>query len=132
MKLYPLFLFTLLIITKTTFPQIVAANFLCGKHWYCEMTKDADGTIHPVEKSAEGNYMYFLCDSTFELSENGIVLKGQWMFNDTARIITLSQTQMNTIPEIIEFHILDYDSDRLVIIGERGTDNEKTAHLYTK
>jgi len=107
-------------------------DLFCGKKWYCEMTKDGDGTPHTPDSSAAGDYMHFLCDSTFILKEKGITLKGNWEFNDTTMTITLRQSQLNTIPESFSFHIIDFDEGHLVIIGQEGTKNEETAYLYSK
>ena len=104
----------------------------CGKKWYCEMTKDADGKTHPPEKGTEDDFMLFACDSNFTLKENGIVLKGKWTFDDSTAMLTLLQTQLNTIPEKILFHFMEYDEVHLVIVGEEGTDSESTAYFISK
>jgi len=104
----------------------------CGKKWYCEMTKDADGTTHPPVKGSENDYMHFLCDSTFILREDTITLKGKWRFDEGTKTITLQQQQLNNIPETFSFHIIESDEGHLVIIGQEGTKNEETAYLYSK
>ena len=104
----------------------------CDKKWYCEMTKDADGKTWPPEKGTENNYMHFLCDSTFALSEGTVLLKGRWEFDTETMVITLVQQQIETIPERISFHIIDLDEGHLVIVGRQGTDSDKTVYFYTK
>ncbi len=97
------------------------------------MTKSADGSIHPTEKSKADDYMHFLCDSSsFILIESGITLKGNWSFDEATMIITLHQKQLNTIPDSFAFHIIEYDDSHMVIMGQEGTANEETLHLYTK
>ena len=109
------------------------ADIFCGKKWYCAMTKSADGTIHPTEKSKADDYMHFLCDSTtFILIESGIKLKGNWSFDESTMIITLHQKQLNTIPDSFAFHIIEYDDTHMVIMGQEGAANEETLHLYNK
>jgi hypothetical protein len=121
-----------LAIGNTSFAQTEDSTAFCGKKWYCEMTKDADGVTHPPEAGTEKDFMDFRCDSTFELAENGIVLKGTWLYNEETRTIKLTQTQMDNIPESFSFHIIDSDEGHLVIIGQEGTTNEETAYFYTK
>lgn len=121
--------------TSTAAAQVAGmeADIFCGKKWYCEMTKSADGTIHTTEKSNAEDYMHFLCDSnSFILIESGITLKGNWSFDETTMIITLHQKQLNTLPDSFAFHIIEYDDSHMVIIGQQGTENEETLHLYTK
>lgn len=96
------------------------------------MLKDGNGAIHPPEKGTEKDYMHFTCDSAFTLIEAGVVLKGKWSFDENAMIITLAQQQIATMPELIAFHIIDYDDAHLVLIGQKGTDSEQTLFLYTK
>lgn len=109
------------------------ADIFCGKIWYCEMTKSADGTITPTPKAKADDYMHFYCDSnTFLLLESGITLKGSWTFDEGTMTITLHQKQLNTIPDSFAFHIIEYDNSHMVIIGMEGTENEETAHLYTR
>ncbi len=116
------------------FGQVAGAesDIFCGKRWYCEMTKDADGTIHPPDPGSDKDFMQFLCDSTFFLTEKGIQLKGRWEFDNIGMVLTLKQTQIDTMPESFSFHIIDYDEGHLVVIGREGTDNEETAHHSTK
>lgn len=126
-----LFSIALLLVSAVAFGQVSGPIF-CGKRWYSEMLKDADGTIHPPEKGAEKDYMHFTCDSAFTLAEAGVVLKGKWTFDEDAMLITLQQQQIATMPEFIAFHIIDYDDSHLVLIGQKGTDSEQTLFLYTK
>jgi hypothetical protein len=121
--------------TSTAAAQVAGmeADIFCGKKWYCEMTKSADGSIHPTEKSKADDYMHFLCDSSsFILIESGITLKGNWSFDEATMVITLHQKQLNTIPDSFAFHIIEYDDSHMVIMGQEGTANEETLHLYTK
>lgn len=111
--------------------QVPGPDF-CDKKWYCEMTKDADGNTSPPEKGTENNYMHFLCDSSFTLSEGTILLKGKWEFDAETMTITLVQQQIETMPERISFHIIDFDEGHLVIVGRQGTDSDKTVYFYTK
>ena len=104
----------------------------CNRKWYCEMTKDAEGNPHLADSSTAKDYMDFRCDSSFTLSEQGIILKGKWSFDPVTMTITLTQNQIQTIPEHIKFHVIEYDGEKLVIIGQEGTNNEETAFLYTK
>ncbi len=105
---------------------------LCDKKWYCEMIKDDNGKTSPPEKGTENNYMHFLCDSSFILSEGAVLLKGRWEFDSETMVITLVQQQIETIPERISFHIIDSDEGHLVIVGRQGTDSDKTVYFYTK
>jgi hypothetical protein len=104
----------------------------CDKKWYCEMTKGPDGIPHITDSSSAKDYMDFRCDSTFTLSEQGTTLKGTWSYDPGTMTITLSQKQLQTIPEKITFHVIEYDGERLVIIGQEGTNSEETAYLYSK
>ncbi len=118
--------------TTFAYSQSADGEIFCGKKWYCEMTKDADGTTHPPEAGTEKDFMYFLCDSTFVLTENGIVLKGKWSYDDSTRTIKLQQKQLDNIPESFSFHIIESDEGHLVIIGQEGTSGEETAYLFSK
>lgn len=104
----------------------------CGKKWYCEMTKDSSGKILSPEKGTENNYMYFGCDSNFTLLEGDITLKGKWSFDDATAVLTLSQSQLNTIPEKISFHFIEYDEVHLVMVGQAGTNSNNTVYFITK
>jgi hypothetical protein len=110
----------------------VTSSIFCDKKWYCEMTKDANGTLYPTPDSNANNFMNFRCDSTFTLVENQTTLEGRWEFDSNTMTISMHQSQMTNIPELFSFHIIDYDEGHLVIIGRQGTDNEETAHLFTK
>ena len=125
-------LFAAMLLPDKLWAKTADDSLFCGKKWYCEVTKDADGTSHLPDSGSENDYMHFLCDSTFVLSEKGIVLKGKWIFDITTKTITLQQTQLNNIPESFSFHIIDYDEEHLVIIGQEGTKNDETAYLYSK
>ncbi len=96
------------------------------------MTKGPDGIPHMTDSSSAKDYMDFRCDSTFTLSEQGTVLKGNWSFDPGTMTITLTQKQLQTIPEKITFHVIEYDGEKLVIIGQQGTNSEETAYLYSK
>lgn len=96
------------------------------------MTKDAEGTIYPTPDSSANNFMNFRCDSTFTLVENQTTLEGKWEFDSNTMTISLHQSQLANLPELFSFHIIDYDEGNLVIIGRQGTDNEETAHLFTR
>lgn len=112
--------------------QLPGTELFCDKKWYCEMTKDADGTIHPPDPGTENDYMNLRCDSTFTLIEAGIVLQGHWHFDSANMLLTLYQTQIATLPEQFSFHIIDQDESHLVIMGREGTTSAETAHLYTR
>jgi len=96
------------------------------------MTKDADGKVLPQEKGSENDYMHFRCDSTFTLSEGGIVLQGTWSYDDETRLITLMQKQLNNIPESFSYHIIDSDEGHMVIVAGAGSASQETAYLITK
>lgn len=116
----------------SSFGQIAEEIPFCDKKWYCEMTKGPDGIPHMTDSSSAKDYMDFSCDSTFTLSEQGTVLKGNWYFDPGSMTITLIQKQLQTIPEKITFHVIEYDGEKLVIIGQQGTNSEETAYLYSK
>lgn len=122
---------TLLLLPLLSF-GLPAGHIFCGRSWYCEMTKDPDGHSYPPEKGTEKNHMSFACDSTFTLEEGGVVLKGKWTFTEEEMIITLIQHQIETMPEEISFHITDHDEGHLVLVGQKGTDSERTMYLYAK
>lgn len=126
-----LFTIVLVAVSVVSFGQVSGPLF-CDKKWFCDMLKDADGTIHPPEKGTEKDYMHFTCDSAFTLTEAGVVLKGRWSFDEDAMVITLAQQQIATMPDVIAFHIIDYDDSHLVLIGQKGTDSEQTLFLYTR
>ena len=96
------------------------------------MTRDADGKTNPPDKGTENNYMYFDCDSNFTLQESGIMLKGKWIFDEETATLTLSQSQMTSIPEKITFHFMEYDDSHLVMIGQEGTNSESTVYFITR
>lgn len=128
-----LLLFSLLAIISSLYAHAQASTTLiCGKKWYWEMTKDASGEVHEVDTGATNDYMYFKCDSNFVLEEQGTELKGTWTFDTGTMTIILFQHQINSIPERITFHLIDYDEGKLVIMGREGTNEEQTGFLYTK
>ena len=104
----------------------------CNKKWYCEMTKDAEGNVISPEKGSENDFMHFRCDSSFSLSESGILLEGKWSYDNDSRIITLRQHQLNNIPEAFSFHIIDADEGHMVIVAQSGSASQETAYLFTK
>ncbi|MBL7692544.1 MAG: hypothetical protein JNM41_13215 [Flavipsychrobacter sp.] len=116
----------------SSFAQTAEETPFCDRKWYCEMTKGPDGIPHVTDSSSAKDYMDFRCDSTFTLSEQGTVLKGTWSYDPGTMTITLFQKQMLTIPERITFHVIEYDGEKLVIIGQEGTSSEETAYLYSK
>jgi len=115
-----------------TLAQEVDSVSFCDKKWYCEMTKDAEGNVLPQEKGSEDNYMYFKCDNTFKLSESGILLEGTWSYDNETRLITLTQKQLNNIPESFSFHIVDSDEGHMVIVAGTGSASQEIAYLITK
>lgn len=115
-----------------TYSQQEESVSFCDKKWYCEMTKDADGQVLPQEKGSENDYMHFRCDSTFTLSEGGVVLAGKWSYDFDTRLITLMQDQLKNIPESFSFHIVDSDDGHMVIVAGAGSASQETAYLYTK
>jgi hypothetical protein len=125
-------LFALLLTSSHLHAQDVGQEVFCGKKWYCEMTKDPDGTPHPPEKGSENDYMLFACDSNFTLAEKGTILKGKWVFDKEKSILTLIQSQISTMPERISFHFMEYDDSHLVMVGQSGTNSESTVYFITK
>jgi len=121
-----------LLISAAAYSQVKNDVPFCGKKWFCESTKDGDGTMHPPEKGSENDYMQFLCDNSFVLLEKGTMLKGKWIFDEETAILTLSQTQLTSIPDKFSFHFMEYDDSHLVMIGEEGTKGESTVFLTTK
>ncbi|MBX2907825.1 MAG: hypothetical protein KF744_17395 [Taibaiella sp.] len=105
---------------------------ICGKKWYCEMTKDAEGNVIPPETGSEKDYMYFKCDSTFTLAEGNILLEGKWSFNFDTKVITLHQEQLNNFPESLSFNIIDADDGHMVIVAQSGTEKQETAYLVAR
>lgn len=134
----PFLVTTILLIVSccgTTWGQVAGsdADIFCGKKWYSEMTKSADGTIFPTDSSKANNYMHFLCDSNaFTLVEDSITLKGTWIFDEATMVITLHQNQLNNLPEKFSFHIIEYDDTHMVILGQQGAAQQETIYLYTK
>ena len=104
----------------------------CGRKWYCESTKDIDGNIHVPEKGEENDYMLFLCDSNFLLIEDSTTLKGKWCFDEETAIITLTQSQITSLPDKFSYHFMEYDEAHLVMIGEEGTHGQTIAYFITK
>ncbi len=96
------------------------------------MTKDAEGNVISPEKGSENDFMHFRCDSSFSLSESGILLEGKWSYDNDSRIITLRQHQLNNIPEAFSFHIIDADEGHMVIVAQSGSASQETAYLFTK
>lgn len=107
-------------------------EIICGKKWYIEMIKDAEGNTSTPEAATEKDCMHFGCDSTFVLVEGSVVLKGKWTFDRTTMNIKMEQSQIATMPEAFSFHIVDYDESHLVLVGQEGTINEGTAHLIAR
>ena len=130
--LSPLCCLLLLLGSASAYGQQKIDEPFCGKKWYCEMTKDADGKTHAPEKGSEADYMLFACDSNFTLQESGTTLKGRWIFDDESAIITLIQTQLTSIPERISYHFMEYDDSHLVMVGQAGTNGESTAYFITR
>ena len=121
-----------LLMHKGSSGQVKIDEPFCGKKWYCEMTKDGDGNTHPPEAGTEKDFMLFSCDNNFTLLEKGTNLAGKWTFDEETAIVTLTQTQIPTIPDKISFHFIEYDETHLVMLGQEGTKGESTVYFVTK
>lgn len=62
--------------------QITKEN-ICGKKWYPDRYKEADGKIYPFDKETKLLFTKFNCDGTFESWEDrGVFVKGTWVLDE--------------------------------------------------
>lgn len=120
----PAFLISISAYAQTPIKQ----SNVCGKKWYLEKIKDAEGVITKRDKSSAKDYVLYKCDGSYEDIDLVRTTTGQWTLDEATGIVTVNQDQGNAFTT----HITRADGAHLTIEEKDANGATTTLMFKTK
>jgi hypothetical protein len=105
--------------------ESIKALNICGKKWFVEKIKEADGTISKPTKAAQSYYTLYSCDGAFESKEDMRTTGGQWSIDEASDMLILNDDQNGAY----SIHVLQADGKHMVIDEQDANGNTTTVYL---
>ena len=105
---------------------------ICGKKWYPNKYKEANGKVYLLDKETKLLYTKFNCDGTFESWEDKeILVKGTWTFEEKKQTISV-KSKNKRIPTEDNIPIISCDGKNIAFVKIDGGGEKITIYSIAK